>query len=120
MTSIDEGPYYYQLTEAQHRTLTLHAQLAKSIFKQPVFSASGGSWRWRSYHHIASGTDIKVDLLEGKVYYFRYGYVTEFGGERAVCIPLDVFSDETVAQTTWKPKGPDPAPLKAEQLQLAL
>lgn len=103
MAKMDEGPYYYQLTPAQHRTIGLHADLARSIFKPPVFSASGGSWRWRSYSYISQGVDIKVDLLEGKVYYFRYSYVTE-SGLQSVTIPLDIFSDETVALTHWKLK----------------
>jgi len=116
---VDEA-YYYQLTRQQYTAVELNAALARDIFKQPVFSASGGSWRWRSYHHIATGTDIKVDTLKGTVHFFLYGYVTE-GGQRAVTIPLDVFSDETVVLTKWKPRpeGTEP-PQDCEQLQFSL
>ena len=99
---MNKDPLYYQLTEAQLRTVALNASLARSIFyDDPSFSASGGSWRWHTYQHIASGVDIKVDLLEGQVYYFKYGHVT-VSGLRSVTIPLDIFCDETIVQTRWK------------------
>jgi len=104
----------------QHDSPMLRAGLARQIFKLPVFSASGGSWRWRSYSYVAQGVNIKVDLLKGQVHYFRYGFVTE-SGLQAVTVPLDVFSDETVVLTKWKPKGDDTEPPRAvEQLQLSL